>query len=92
MATQIKITKWCPEGFAECLNGMDDMVRAVAESEAAKMGGSPGEITVDVTHEPRFRDSQYGVSRPIAVARIKGDAAASADEAENKTMSKAVGR
>lgn len=89
--SEIRITKWFPEGFAECLAGMDDTVRSVAEQEVAKkLAETPGNYTVEVVHEPRFRDSTYGVSRPVAVARIIGDAVASASEAENKTMSRAV--
>lgn len=83
--------KFDPAGFAECLAGMDETVRAVAEQEIAKkLVETPGNYTVEVVHEPRFQDSSYGVARPVAVARIIGDAVASASEAENKTMSRAV--
>lgn len=88
----IKITKWYPEGFAECLAGMDGMVQAEAEKLAAQAAQnySQGHYTVEVVHEPRFQDSAYGVARPVAVARVVADEAASRDEAENKSMSKAV--
>lgn len=90
MSTEIRIV-WNPPGFAECLNGMDDMVKSVAEQQIAqRLQNGPGNYTVEVTHEPRFLDASYGVSRPVAVAKIIGDEAASIDEAENKTMSKAV--
>lgn len=88
MATQIDI-KFNPAGFAECLAGMDDQVKAVAEQIVSQTTG-PGSYSIEVVHEPRFHDAQYGVARPVAVARITGDAEASASEAEDKTMSKAV--
>lgn len=91
MSTQVSI-KFFPEGFAECLNGMDDMVRDEAERLAAQAMAnmSNGNLTVEVVHEPRFHDAAYGVARPVAVARIIANAAASREEAEDKTMSKAV--
>ena len=85
--------KFNPQGFAECLAGMDGTVRAEAErlAEAAKANlRGPGSYTVEVVHESRFQDAAYGVSRPVAVARVIADKAASADEAENKSMSRAV--
>ena len=92
MSTQIDI-KFNPQGFAECLNGMDGMVQSVAEDLAAKAASElqgPGSYTVEVVHETRFQDASYGVTRPVAVARVIADADATRDEAENKTMSKAV--
>lgn len=93
MKTEIRIT-FNPAGFAECLAGMSGMVQSVCEQEAAKYNG-PGEYTIEVTNEPRFLDASYGVSRPIAraipVGRIIGDETASADEAENKSLSRVVG-
>lgn len=92
MATNINI-KFFPAGFAECLAGMDGAVRSeavkLAEAAKANLNGN-GSYTVEVVHEPRFQDSSFGVARPVAVARVIADAAASADEAENKSMSKAV--
>lgn len=97
MATQIDIT-FNPAGFAECLSGMSDMVKSIAEELAEKAeaeSGAAGSYTVTVKNEPRFHDAQYGVARPIAraipVGRVTADSRASADEAENKSMSKAVG-
>lgn len=91
-STQIKLT-FNPAGFAECLAGMSDLVEAtavrLAEQARAELNG-PGSYTVEMTTKPRFHDSEYGVSRPVAYARVVADAAASADEAENKSMSKAV--
>lgn len=92
MSKQISIT-WNPQGFAECLSGMDDMVRSEAEQLAAAAAANlqgQGSYSVEVVHETRFRDATYGVTRPVAVARVVADAAASADEAENKSMSRAV--
>ena len=98
MATKIDI-KFNPEGFAECLAGMSDMVKSVAEDLAAKAeaeSGGVGSYEVTVSNEPRFHDEEHGVSRPIAraipVGRVTADSRASADEAENKSMSKAVTR
>lgn len=91
--TEIKITKWCPEGFAECLAGMTGQVQDVCERLAEQAGGL-NHFKITVTNEPRYKDATYNVSRPIAraypVGTITADAYASADEAENKTMSKAV--
>ena len=85
--------KFNPAGFAECLQGMDGMVKEEAEKIISRISG-PGQYTVEVVHEPRFHDSAYGVARPVAIAvaiaRISADRKGSADEAENKSMSKAV--
>lgn len=90
--TEIKI-EFKPEGFAECLAGFEGVVRDICEQQVAQMGG-PEHYTIKVTNEPRFQDSAYGVSRPIArgipIGRITADEEASKDEAENKTMSGAV--
>lgn len=76
--------------FAECLSGMGEMCEAEARRLASQYEG-PGTVTVVVTEQKaRFQDSAYGVSRPVAVARVVADAEASADEAENKSLSKAV--
>ena len=92
MAVQITIN-FKPEGFAECLQGMGGMVQSECEKLAAQAGGAE-HFEISVKNEPRFKDAQFGVSRPIAraipVGRITADTYASADEAENKTMSKAV--
>lgn len=92
MSTQIQI-KFFPEGFAECLQGMGGMCQAeaerLAEQARAELNG-PGSYTVEVVNETRFHDAEYGVTRPVAVARVVADEAATRDEAENKTMSKAV--
>jgi hypothetical protein len=89
MAVQMTI-KFIPEGFAECLSGLSGQVEAEARRLASQYEG-PGTTTVVVTEQKaRFQDSVYGVSRPVTVARVVADAEASADEAENKSLSKAV--
>lgn len=92
MATKIEI-KFNPAGFAECLNSLSDQVKSTAErlaDQAKAESGGRGSYTVEMHNEPRYKDSQYGVSRPIAIARVYADEAGSIDEAENKSMSKAV--
>ena len=92
MSTKIEI-KFNPAGFAECLQGMTGQVQEICERLAEQAGGL-NHFKITVTNEPRYKDPVYGVSRPIAraspVGVITADAYASADEAENKTMSKAV--
>ena len=92
MSAEVKM-EFKPEGFAECLSGMSGMVQAECERMAMQAGGLQ-HYTISVSNEPRFQDASYGVSRPIAraipVGHIIADESATADEAENKTMSKAV--
>lgn len=91
MATQITI-QFKPEGFAECLLGAEGIVQSEAEKIAARADGyvtKGSGFHVEVTNEPRFQDSAYGVSRPIARV-IANDDETSAEEAENKILSKAV--
>ena len=89
MKGQLQRIKFNPAGFAECLQGMDGMVKEEAEKIISRISG-PGQYTVEVVHEPRFHDSAHHVTRPVAIARISADRKGSADEAENKSMSKAV--
>ena len=91
MGVQITI-QFKPEGFAECLSGMSGMV----ESETEKIAGrANGYVTkgsgfhVEMSNEPRFKDSMYGVTRPIGRV-VANDDETSAEEAENKILSKAV--
>ena len=44
-----------------------------------------------MSNEPRFQDSAYGVTRPIGRV-VANDEESSKQEAENKILSKAVGR
>jgi hypothetical protein len=91
MAVQITM-QFKPEGFAECLAGM----AGVVESEASKIATrANGYVTkgsgfhVEMSNEPRFQDSSYGVSRPIGRV-VANDDETSAEEAEQKILSKAV--
>lgn len=89
--TQITIT-FNPKGFAECLQGAAPLVEASAETIAARATGYVQTGTgfhVETSDEPRFQDSAYGVTRPIARV-VANDDATSAEEAENKILSKAV--
>ena len=89
--TQITI-KFNPKGFAECLQGAAPLVESSAETIAARATGYVQTGTgfhVELSDEPRFQDSAYGVTRPIARV-VANDDATSAEEAENKILSKAV--
>lgn len=92
MATKIEI-KFNPAGFAECLAGMAGTVQAEAEKRAAIATGmltGPGTgFHVEMSNEPRFQDSSYGVTRPIGRV-VANDEESSKEEAENKILSKAV--
>ena len=92
--SKIKITKWFPKGFAECLQGLSGQV----ESEAGRIAATAtsyltrgGGFHVEMSTAPRYRDSTYGVSRPVAHV-VPNDTASSVEEAKNKVLSKAVGR
>lgn len=93
MSTTIEL-KFKPEGFAECLQGMSGQVQSEAETIAARAASYLTKGTgfhVEMSDEPRFQDSSYGVTRPIARV-VANDEETSAEEAENKILSKAVGR
>ena len=91
----IEHIEWNPAGFAECLEGLSGTIQAEASAIASRAssfitkGGSG--FHVEVSNEPRFKDSTYGVTRPIARV-VANDDATSAEEAENKILSKAVHR
>ena len=92
MATQIDIT-FIPAGFAECLEGLSGQVQSVAEKIAASATSMTTKGTgfhVEMSNEPRFQDSAYGVARPIGRV-VANDDETSKEEAENKILSKAVG-
>lgn len=86
-----------PEGFVECLNNdeMINLIESTCKDQISRMGDDASQYEISITHEPRYKDASYGVDRPIGRAiptgTITASATASADEAENKTMSKAVG-
>jgi hypothetical protein len=89
--TQITIT-FDPKGFSECLQGAAGLVESSAETIAARANGSVTRGTgfhVEMSDEPRFQDSAHGVTRPIGRV-VANDAETSAEEAENKILSKAV--
>ena len=89
--TQITIT-FNPQGFAECLQGVAPLVESSAETIAARANSSitsGSGFHVEMSNEPRFQDSAYGVTRPIGRV-VANDAETSAEEAENKILSKAV--
>lgn len=92
MSTEIRIT-FNPKGFAECLEQMSGQVQAEAEKIATRatgyiQGGGTG-FHVELSNEPLYQDSQYGVSRPVARV-VSNDEATAAEEAEYKILSKAV--
>lgn len=89
--TEITI-RFDPQGFSECLQGAASIVESSAETIAARANGSVTKgsgFHVETSNEPRFQDSAYGVTRPIARV-VANDAETSAEEAENKILSKAV--
>jgi hypothetical protein len=90
MSTKIKID-FKPEGFAECLQGLSGEVESVANTIASRAESyleGPGGFTVEMTQAPRYQDSAYGVTRPVAY--VYADEEASREEAEDKILSKAV--
>lgn len=92
MATEITI-EFNPAGFAECLQGLSGQVQEEAEKIAARASGYTTKgagFHVEMANEPRFQDSAYGVTRPIGRV-VANDDETSAEEAENKILSKAVG-
>ena len=91
--SEIHIT-FKPEGFAECLQGLSGQVQSVAEniaSRASSMITKGSGFHVEMTTMPRYQDPSYGVSRPVAYV-MANDEESSIEEAENKILSKAVGR
>ena len=91
MASKITI-QWNPAGFAECLQGLEGQVQAEAEKIAARATSyvtRGGGFHVEMSNEPRFRDSAYGVTRPIGRI-VSNDDETAKEEAEYKILSKAV--
>ena len=89
--SNIDIT-WNPAGFAECLQGLSGQVQAEAEKIANRATSyltKGSGFHVEMANEPRFRDSSFGVSRPVARV-VANDNESSKEEAENKILSKAV--
>lgn len=85
--------KYDPAGFAACLQGMSGQVQAEAEKIAARASSyltKGSGFHVEMSSAARYKDASYGVTRPVAHV-VANDAASSAEEAENKILSKAVG-
>ena len=90
--SQLVSIKFMPDGFAQCLNGLSGQVETEANRIADRASGfitQGGGFHVEMSNEPRFKDSAYGVSRPVARV-VANDSASSREEAENKILSKAV--
>ena len=82
-------------GWQEVLGSLADMCaseaeRMCAEANANVQNGAGYEV--EVVMEPRFSfDASAGTTRPVAYARVVSmDADTAADEAENKSLSRAV--
>lgn len=92
MSTKIQI-EFKPQGFAECLQGLSGQVQSTAETIASRASSyliRGGGFHVEMTNMPRYQDSAYGVTRPVAYVMSNDDETAK-EEAENKILSKAVG-
>lgn len=84
--------KWNPAGFAECLSGLSGEVQAAAEMVASRAGSyltKGSGFHVEMSSGARYKDASFGVTRPIAHV-VANDDESSAEEAENKILSKAV--
>ena len=84
--------KFNPQGFAECLQALAGEVQAAAEQIANQANAYVEKGTgfhVEMTNEARYKDSEYGVTRPVAYV-VSNDEETAAEEAENKILSKAV--
>lgn len=91
MATQITI-KFDPAAFAECLQGLSGQVQDEAEKIATRASSNITKgsgFHVEMSNEPRFQDSAYGATRPIARV-VSNDEETAREEAEYKILSKAV--
>lgn len=84
--------KFNPAGFAECLQGLSGQVQGEAEriaNRASEFLSKGGGFHVEMSNEPRFQDSAFGVTRPVARV-VANDEESSREEAELKILSKAV--
>lgn len=84
--------KWAPAGFAECLQGVAGDVQSAAESIASRASSyvkNGSGFHVEMANEPKYQDSAYGVSRPVAYV-VPDDDESAKEEAEDKILSKAV--
>ena len=92
--SKLKSIDFKPQGFAECLQGLSGQVQSAAETIASRATSyltKGSGFHVEMTTMPRYQDSSYGVSRPVAYV-VANDAETAAEEAENKILSKAVGK
>lgn len=86
--------KFNPQGFAECLKGLSGQVQAEAGKIASRASSyltKGSGFHVEMSNAARYKDSSYGVTRPVAHV-VANDPASSAEEAEKKILSKAVSR
>lgn len=87
--------KFIPEGFAECLQGLNGQVQAeaqrIASTASGMLNGKGSGFHVEMSNEARFQDSAYGVTRPVGRV-VANDEATSRAEAEDKILSKAVSK
>lgn len=84
--------KFNPQGFAECLSGLSGDVQSAAEQIAGRATAllkNGGGFHVEMSDEARYRDSSYGVTRPVAYV-VPDDKESDAEEAENKILSLAL--
>lgn len=89
--SELKI-KFNPQGFAECLQGKEDDVRTAAEAIANRASSyltKGSGFHVEMAYEAKYQDAAYGVTRPVAYV-VADDEESSAEEAEDKILSKAV--
>lgn len=87
--TDIKLNH---KGIEECLQGFAGDVEAAANEIAARatsMLERGSGFHVEMTTEARYKDSSYGVSRPVAYV-VADDDESAAEEAENKILSEAL--
>ena len=93
MSVQVTM-KFDNAAFAECLESLSGQIESEAQKIAARANGlitKGGGFAVEMSNEPRFLDASYGVTRPVARVYALDDVT-SAEEAENKILSKAVGK
>jgi hypothetical protein len=84
--------KFNPTGFAECLSGLSGEVQAAAEiiaNRASSFVTKGSGFHVEMSDEARYRDSGYGVTRPVAYV-VPDDDESEKEEAEDKILSKAL--
>lgn len=89
--SELKI-KYRPQGFAECLESLSGEVQTAAENIAVRASSyltRGSGFHVEMQREAKYNDAAYGVTRPVAYV-VADDDESSAEEAEDKILSKAV--